>query len=64
MTVKGEPGQRTDQMLDDIVSDADEYYNYLSLNYPRLMGDFQWRVFHGLVLQKDEDGTELYSLAP
>jgi hypothetical protein len=30
MTTSGEePGQRTDQTLDDIVRDADEYYNYL-----------------------------------
>ena len=31
MTAKGEePGQRNDQAMEDIVRDADEYYNYLS----------------------------------
>jgi hypothetical protein len=31
MTTEGEePGQRSDQMLDDMVRDADEYYSYLS----------------------------------
>jgi hypothetical protein len=31
MTTSGEePGQRTEQVLNDIVLDADEYYNYLS----------------------------------
>lgn len=36
----------------------------VGLNYPRFMEYLQWLVSHGLVLQKDEDGTELYSLSP
>jgi len=35
-----EPGQRNGQKLDDIVQDADEYYNYLKekhVQHPRWM---------------------------
>ena len=36
----------------------------VGLNYPRFIEYLQWLVSHGLVLQKDAEGTELYSLSP
>ncbi len=36
----------------------------VGLNYPRFIEYLEWLVSHGLVLKKDEDGTELYSLSP
>jgi predicted transcriptional regulator len=35
----------------------------VGLNYPRFMEYLSWLVNHGLVLQKDEEGTELFSLS-
>jgi len=36
----------------------------VGLNYPRFMEYLEWLVSHGLVLQKEGGGTELYSLSP
>jgi predicted transcriptional regulator len=36
----------------------------VGLNYPRFIEYLEWLVSHGLVLQKEEDGGELYSLSP
>jgi predicted transcriptional regulator len=36
----------------------------VGLNYPRFIEYLEWLVSHGLVLQKDEGGTDLYSLSP
>ena len=35
----------------------------VGLNYPRFIEYLEWLLSHGLVLRKDEDGTELYSLS-
>ena len=35
----------------------------VGLNYPRFIEYLEWLVSHGLVLQKDEAGTDLYSLS-
>jgi|GEM_PF-3805612 len=34
-TERKEPGQQNGQKLDDIVQDADEYYNYLKVSWIR-----------------------------
>jgi predicted transcriptional regulator len=36
----------------------------VGLNYPRFIEYLEWLVSHELVLKKEEDGTELYSLSP
>ncbi len=36
----------------------------VGLNYPRFMEYLEWVISHGFVQQRNEEGTDLYSLSP